>query len=39
LKKSHPRDGLYEALSERIAELRDTPLPADWDAVRKFDTK
>jgi len=39
LREKYPKDGLYEALSEYIEELRQDSLPANWDAVRKFDTK
>ena len=39
LKEKYPRDGLYEALSDYIDELRQDSLPENWDAVRKFDTK
>jgi adenylate cyclase len=39
LRGKYPRDGLYEALSDYIDELRQDSLPENWDAVRKFDTK
>jgi adenylate cyclase len=34
-----PECGLYVAYRERIAMLRETALPADWDGVNTFDTK
>lgn len=34
-----PEDGLYGVYLKRIAEFRFAPPPADWDGVKKFNSK
>jgi adenylate cyclase len=34
-----PEDGLYGVYLERVAEMKRVPPPADWDGVKKFDSK
>jgi len=39
LKAHAPEDKLFEIYSERIASYRMDPPPADWDGVKKFESK
>jgi adenylate cyclase len=39
LRAQAPADKLYSIYSERIADFQLDPPPADWDGVKKFDSK
>jgi adenylate cyclase len=39
LQRMAPERGLYRKFSEKVAELRRSPPPPDWDGVKTFDEK
>jgi len=39
LRAQAPTDKLYQIYSERITDYQLDPPPADWDGVKKFDSK
>jgi adenylate cyclase len=39
LQQAHPEDKLWGVYLERVADYRLNPPGADWDGVKKFDSK